>query len=286
MQLAAAARPVGEQALEEPHRRRHHNGSVPGLGGATEAVNGSAATAALLRDADCGVPVERGVVLEDVVAVRSAGHLAQRAADHAGRLLHDGGERDDVSDAAQAVADGMVQGEEQRGQGLAAPGGDGEREQARRQGRLGDRVAERISAALHLPVHDLDLVHWHANGRKRDEADAKGRVAEIATGDSWIIEGVYGWLAEVALPRADALIWLDLPWDACRSGLLARGLRRGMTPSDQDALLAWAQDSWTRPTPSSFQGHQRLYRLFRGNKAHLRARDEIASFVPHSPNSR
>jgi len=35
---------------------------------------------------------------------------------------------------------------------------------------------------------------------------------EVSTQPLWIIEGVYGWLAEVALPRATALIWLDLPW--------------------------------------------------------------------------
>lgn len=147
-------------------------------------------------------------------------------------------------------------------------------------------LAERVSAASKLPVYDLDLVHWYSDGRKRDEADAICRVAEIATGDGWIIEGVYGWLADVALPRADTLIWLDLSWDDCRSGLFARGLRRGMTPSDQNALLAWAKDYWTRTTQSSFQGHENLYRMFEGNKAHLRSRDEIAAFVSSQPDFR
>lgn len=147
-------------------------------------------------------------------------------------------------------------------------------------------LGERVGATFQIPVHDLDLVHWHADGRKRDESDAKGLVAEIAAGDGWVIEGVYGWLAEVALSRANTLIWLDLSWDDCRSGLLARGLRRGMMPSDQMALLAWAQDYWNRTTPSSFQGHERLYRMFEGNKAHLRARDEIDAFVPQRPSFR
>ena len=147
-------------------------------------------------------------------------------------------------------------------------------------------LAERVGVLLHLPVHDLDLVHWHADGRKRDEADAKARVARIAAGKGWVVEGVYGWLAEVALPWADTLIWLDLSWDDCRAGLLARGLRRDMKPSDQDALLAWAQDYWTRTTPSSFAGHERLYRMFEGNKAHLRARDEITAFVLRQPSFR
>jgi hypothetical protein len=117
------------------------------------------------------------------------------------------------------------------------------------------------------------------DGRKRDEADAKVRVAELTADDGWVIEGVYGWLAERALPRADTLIWLDLSWEDCRAGLLARGLRRDMKPSDQDALLAWAEDYWNRTTPSSFVGHERLYRMFEGNKARLPKRDEIAALL-------
>lgn len=140
-------------------------------------------------------------------------------------------------------------------------------------------LANLLGEGLNLPVFDLDLVHWHPDGCKRDETDAKARVAEIAAGDGWVIEGVYGWLADVALGLATMLVWLDLPWSACRDGLLARGLRRGMTLSDQDALLAWAQEYWTRTTPSSFNGHERLYRAFVGNKALLRTHEEIADFV-------
>ncbi|MET7243888.1 AAA family ATPase [Methylobacterium sp. EM32] len=141
-------------------------------------------------------------------------------------------------------------------------------------------LAARLGQALDRPVHDLDLVHWHPDGAKRDEAEARARVAAIAATEAWIVEGVYGWLAEVALVRATRLIWLDIPWDACRAGLLARGLRRGMTVTDQDALLAWAQDYRTRTTSSSFTGHERLYRAFAGEKAHLRTRGEVDAFVP------
>ena len=140
-------------------------------------------------------------------------------------------------------------------------------------------LAEHVGATLHLPTHDLDLLHWHLDGRKREEAAAIALVAEVAAGAAWVIEGVYGWLAEVALVRATALVWLDLPWAECRAGLLRRGLRRGMTTSDQDALLTWAEDYGTRTTPSSFVGHERLYRAFAGGKARLRARTEITSFV-------
>jgi hypothetical protein len=139
-------------------------------------------------------------------------------------------------------------------------------------------LAKRLGASLLLPIHDLDHVHWHADGRKREEAEAKALVADLATTPVWIIEGVYGWLAEVALLRATALIWIDLSWPECQDGLLRRGLRRGMTRDDQDALLAWAGAYWTRTTPSSFRGHELLYNAFAGSKWHLQSRAELSAF--------
>lgn len=139
-------------------------------------------------------------------------------------------------------------------------------------------LARRVGEALRLPVHDLDLLHWRDEGSKRDESEAKALVADLAKGPSWVIEGVYGWLAEVALDRATALIWLDLPWAECREALSRRGPRRGTTSNDQDALLAWSSAYWTRETPSSFTGHSQLYQRFHGQKARLRARAETISF--------
>jgi hypothetical protein len=94
-----------------------------------------------------------------------------------------------------------------------------------------------------------------------------------------VIEGVYGWLAEVALPRATALIRLDMPWAICRDSLLARGQRRGGTEADFAELMAWAEAYWTRQTPSSFAGHLRLFESFLGAKRRLRDRQEIQVFL-------
>lgn len=140
-------------------------------------------------------------------------------------------------------------------------------------------LAKRIGAELLLPVHDLDHTHWHTNGRKREETQSKVLVSCIAAASTWVIEGVYGWLAEIALERATALVWLDLPWAECRDGLLRRGLRRGMTKGDQDALLSWASAYWTRMTPSSFVGHEHLYVGFTGRKWRLQARSDLSAFA-------
>ncbi|MEJ1174581.1 AAA family ATPase [Agrobacterium sp. CMT1] len=141
-------------------------------------------------------------------------------------------------------------------------------------------LAVKAGSALKLPICDLDHLHWHEDGRKRDEVEAKLLAMQYASTDDWIIEGVYGWLVETTLHRANVLIWLDLPWAECHDGLLRRGAQHGETESDQAALLAWARDYWTRATSSSFAGHLHLYEAFDGCKIRLQTRAEVAELSP------
>jgi adenylate kinase family enzyme len=137
-------------------------------------------------------------------------------------------------------------------------------------------LGERLAALANVPAIDLDLLHWEGDGysTKREEAVAREMVREAAAAPGWVIEGVYGWLAAVAAPRATALVWLDMPWAVCREGLLARGLRRGGTEADFAELMAWAEAYWTRQNSNSFAGHLRLFESFPGAKRRLRDRDE------------
>jgi adenylate kinase family enzyme len=122
-------------------------------------------------------------------------------------------------------------------------------------------LARSIAELIRAPAIDLDHIHWQgeAYGSRQDESVAKRLVAEVAAKPAWVIEGVYGWLVRLALPSATILIWLDLPWQDCRAGLMARGLRRGMTSADHAALVTWAAEYWTRDSSSSYYGHLRLF---------------------------
>ena len=137
-------------------------------------------------------------------------------------------------------------------------------------------LAEQLGALIHAPIFDLDLIHWKGDGFgiKQNEDLTRLKVADIAATERWVIEGVYGWLAEVVAPRATALIWLDVPWDVCRDALLARGPRRGGTAIDFADLLQWAEAYWDRGTPTSFQGHQRVFEAFSAPKLRIRNRIE------------
>ena len=142
-------------------------------------------------------------------------------------------------------------------------------------------LAHNLAALVEAPAVDLDIFHWESDGygAKRDEDAARRLVLTAAAESRWIIEGVYGWLAEVAVPRATALIWLDMPWAICCEGLLARGPRRRSTDADNQALLTWAEAYWKRKTPSSFTGHQTIFESFTGTKYRLRSRTEVSQLL-------
>jgi hypothetical protein len=107
--------------------------------------------------------------------------------------------------------------------------------------------------------------------------------AAVAAQARWIIEGVYGWLVEATLSRATALVWLDLSWEECRAGLLARGVRRGGDEASFAELLSWAEKYWVRQTPSSFSGHAQIFEQFGQTKFRLCNRADVNAFLRHTP---
>jgi len=100
-------------------------------------------------------------------------------------------------------------------------------------------LAGAMASVVGIPVIDLDLLHWEQDGygTKRNEDVARQMALDVSNEPRWIIDGVFGWLAEIALPKATALVWLDFPWGFWRAGLLACGLRRGATSRDAAGLL-------------------------------------------------
>lgn len=138
-------------------------------------------------------------------------------------------------------------------------------------------LARSVSNSHRHPLIGLDQIHWDEGGfaQKRKEQDARRMTRDAAAGDRWVMEGVYGWLSEEAMPRVQALLWLDLPWAECRAGLLERKADQAF---DAEMLL-WAEQYWSRETSSSFAGHLRLYDDFAGDKLRLCSRADVATFI-------
>jgi hypothetical protein len=149
-------------------------------------------------------------------------------------------------------------------------------------------LAASIGRVLDIPIITLDTIHWEHDGygQKRDEHIARQLLIDAtAATPQWIVEGVFGWLVEAILTRATALMWLDLPVDVCRQGLLARGKSARATEPDFANLLSWCEEYGARPTSSSYTGHMRIFESFDALKIRLRSREEVSLFLRHVTGS-
>lgn len=142
-------------------------------------------------------------------------------------------------------------------------------------------LATRLAMATGGQHVALDDIYWDgpAGIKKRVEPVAKQMTVAVADGTSWVIEGVFGWLVDVAIPRATALIWLDLPWAECKAGLETRGPQYSPSLAEYDALLGWAEQYWSRQSSSSAAGHAKIFDAFPGHKLLMRNRFGVAAFA-------
>jgi adenylate kinase family enzyme len=140
-------------------------------------------------------------------------------------------------------------------------------------------LAGRLASAVGASATDLDSIHWLPGGfnARRDPALAVAMVREAASRERWILEGVYGWLAEPALPRATALILLDIDDRECVANVRARGLRDGEDEASLASLVDWIADYRVRQNANSFHRHEQLFDRFEGAKRRLTSRDQIAA---------
>lgn len=142
-------------------------------------------------------------------------------------------------------------------------------------------LAERLANQLRSPTIDLDEIHWIPGGyqARRNQAEARAAVQTHAAKDRWIIEGVYGWLVAEALPKATALLLLDMPDEQCVANVQARGIRRGGDEASHIELIAWICEYRTRQNSNSWIGHAGLFDSFAGPKQRLRSRSELDALI-------
>ena len=87
---------------------------------------------------------------------------------------------------------------------------------------LGARLAELLGAA-HV---ELDAL-FHQPGWTRLDVDEFRRRVEAATAaERWVVDGNYRSIHELVWPRADTIIWIDLPRSVVMYQVLGRTMRR------------------------------------------------------------
>lgn len=143
-------------------------------------------------------------------------------------------------------------------------------------------LASKIGLRPRASIIHLDDVRWQSGqyGIRRDDELVLRDVVAAGAVDSWIIEGVYGWLAKSVLDRATTLIWLDLPEADCIANIRARGIQGGGSTESFQELIEWVGEYRQREnSSSSFRGHQELFDTYNGQKARLRTRGQINMFA-------
>ena len=87
-------------------------------------------------------------------------------------------------------------------------------------------LARRLAQLLDCPWVELDGVYHQAGWTRLDPAELQQRVAAVASGGGWVIDGNYSATSPVVWPCADTVIWLDLPKQTIMRRVTWRTIRR------------------------------------------------------------
>ena len=105
-------------------------------------------------------------------------------------------------------------------------------------------LARGVAEHLDLPHLELDSVA-HRGGFNRTPAEQfRAEIDAFTRASRWVVDGNYAsWgMQEVAWPRADTFVWLDLPRRTVMRRVVGRTLRRVVT---RERLWGGVREPWT-----------------------------------------
>ena len=73
-------------------------------------------------------------------------------------------------------------------------------------------LAERLAARIDAPFVELDALFWEPGWKAAQDEVFRERVRQVTAGERWVLAGNYtSRQLDVSWPRADTIIWLDMP---------------------------------------------------------------------------
>lgn len=147
-------------------------------------------------------------------------------------------------------------------------------------------LAAQLAERLNIREVNLDTIVWQPGGfnQKRPQHEIDLAIQTLAQDPEWVVEGVFGALAEQLLDAADTLLFLDLDWSVCRDSLMSRGSestkqRDAMAAEDNfHKLLVWASEYGQRASKGSRQFHRELFERCQSDKRRFTTRQEVNSY--------
>ena len=83
-------------------------------------------------------------------------------------------------------------------------------------------LARALAERLGVPWISLDRRYWRPGWVETPLAEWTAMQPELVAGEAWVIDGTYHRTLPLRLPRADTVIWIDLPRWLCMARLLWR----------------------------------------------------------------
>jgi energy-coupling factor transporter ATP-binding protein EcfA2 len=148
-----------------------------------------------------------------------------------------------------------------------------------------------LADLLRCAHFELDDINWLPGWQERETADFRERVAIAAAETQWVFVGNYSAVRDLLWPRADTMIWIDLPFLTTATQLVRRTYRRNaygdpccngnreswLRTLGPDSILLWLLKTYSknrRTIPKALAEHAD------GKTIHiLRSRVQIAEFL-------
>lgn len=136
-------------------------------------------------------------------------------------------------------------------------------------------LAKALALQNKLAHLDLDTVAWKPimpPQRLSILESSKLINAFFLANSSWVIEGCYSDLLELVTPKADEVIFMNLPVSACIENAKSRPWEphkydtKEAQDSNLEMLIKWISQYTTRTDSFSKFAHEKLYSDFQGKK--------------------
>lgn len=149
-------------------------------------------------------------------------------------------------------------------------------------------LARRLGQLTGLPIIHLDAHFFSAGWVATPVEQWRTIVQELVAGERWIIDGNFASTLDLRLPRADTVVFIDLPRRVCLWRVLKRWItHRGRTRPDMAAgcneqadleFLKWIWSFRSRERPKTLQMIDRA--SAKGKQVHhLTSRAQVERFV-------
>lgn len=149
-------------------------------------------------------------------------------------------------------------------------------------------MARALCERFSLPLLELDCIVWEPGqiavlrDRVAIETDL---LAFLREHESWVVEGCYAELIQLALSAAPELIFLNPGEQACVENCRRRPWEphKYATPEAQESMLvnliAWVSDYYRREDEWSLLAHRRVFDTYTGVKREYEVRINDAAIV-------